>query len=288
MPRHRFVLTGLGLSVALFLAPAHRSIAFENERLGAPIKGEAVSDLVTFYISADGRPIQGEAYKIEIARDSDFEKIVTTFDGSKERGGWSLGDPKGIEDVPPELAPTNFLGIHLRVQPKLADGEYFWRAAKTTGGGGWTEVRGSESFVVDTRAPADIDTLRLRRLPDGSIQLWWAPITYGSDNQPETVAGYRVYRYEKLLMRYPPMTRYLLRELQADTTVTIPLKDTEPSMVFYRVSAVDEVGNEDGRRRPAPIGALDAQFNPPDADALTDPKVLRRMYEEAREKEKKN
>ena len=48
-----------------------------------------------------------------------------------------MGDPAGLEDVPPELQPSNFLGIHLRVTSKLEDGEYFWRASKTTGGGGW-------------------------------------------------------------------------------------------------------------------------------------------------------
>ncbi len=288
MPRHRLFLRSLALSVTCASALSFGSYAFENERLGAPVNGEAVSQELTFFISADARPLQGEAYKIEVARDRNFEKIAATFDGNKERGGWSMGDPAGLEDVPPELQPSNFLGIHLRVTSKLEDGEYFWRALKTTGGGGWTKIGDPESFVIDTRAPADIDTLRLRRLPDGSIQLWWAPVTFGLDNRPDTVAGYRVYRYEKLLKRYPPMTRYLLREIESDTTITVPLKENEPSVVFYRVSAVDAVGNEDGRRRPTPIGALDAAFNPPDADAMTDPKVLGQLYEEARRKEKRD
>lgn len=263
------------------------SPAFEDERIGAPLKGERVTGGLEFYIAAEGRPLDGELYRIEVGADAKFEKIVTVYDMAKSRSGWMIGDPKGIEDVPEELIPKNYSGIHLRVLKPLADGEYYWRAAKSTDGLSWQPIDGgTDRFIVDTHPPAAVDTLRLKRLADGSIQLWWAPVVESSDLNPETVRGYRLYRYDRPLKRYPTLTKFLMKEVAEETSITLPIKsDDSARITFYRVQAVDEVGNEEGRQRPAPIGSMEAAFNPPNADQLTDPKYLGELYRQAREKE---
>lgn len=279
--RSLFQFLPLGL-FALLVSPA---LAFEGEQPRRPSGGEPVAAQIEFYIEADGRPMAGESYKIEVARDKDFENVVATFDGSKERAGWMMADPEAVQSAPPELRPAEFEGIHLRAPRKLGDGEYFWRAFKSTDGTSWNQIGGVEEFTVDTQPPAGVDTLRARRLGDGSVELSWSPVGFSVDQQPERVAGYRIYRYEKLLKRYPPMTRYLVKELENDTSAQIATPNSTARIIFFRVVAVDEVGNEDGRNRPQPIGSLDVAFNPPDLDRLTDPAVLREMYEEARQAE---
>ncbi len=262
------------------------SWAFEGERPAAPGRGEIVSSTVSFYIEASGRPLPEEYYRIEVALDSDFDRIVATFDGKKEKVGWLLGDSYNVADVPAKYLPTNYQGIHYRVNGKLVDGTYFWRAAKARGNGGWLPLDGVQQFEIDTRPPAPVDSLRLRRLPDGTLQLWWTPVMRDMSDDMEQVAGYRVYRFDKTLKRFPLMTRYIAQETSDTQAAFEPPPNPEDvaaeRIVFYFVNAVDQVGNEEGRRRPLRIGDPESAVETPNLDELTDPDYLRRLNQSER------
>jgi len=285
MPLRSSVIRLFSLALAAALG-THAIQAFEGERPAAPARGEIVSSSLAFYIEASGRPLPEEFYRIEVALDSDFERIVATFDGKKEKVGWLLGDAYNISDVPEKYRPLNYQGIHFRVNGKLPDGTYFWRAAKAQGNGAWVPLDGVQQFAVDTRPPAPVDTLRLRRLPDGTLQLYWSPVMRDLGDDMEQVAGYRVYRYDKTLKRYPLMTRYLAQETTDTQAAFTPPPNREDApverIVFYLVNAVDQVGNEEGRRRPLRIGDLEAALDPPNLDELSDPNYLRQLNQAER------
>lgn len=276
--RHRLgSLAALGMLAAV-LCPV--SLAFENESLRAPANGERVSTEIMFYIDASGRPEEGEAYVIEVSNDKSFRSIVATYDMTKNKAGWSLGDSMGVDNVPEKYKPANFEGVHLRVNTKFTDGTYYWRAAKSTKGGAPLPLRGSESFVVDTLPPRSLDSLRLRLLDDGRLQLYWQIEAADVEGNYDEIAGFRVYRFDRVLKRYPVMTRNLLAELN-DTQYVVQGKQNEGSRItFFLVQGVDKVGNEEGRRRPAPIGSLETAFNPPNADDLINKDNLKRMAKE--------
>ena len=285
MPLRPLVVRLIVVALAAALGiPASR--AFEGERPAAPARGEIVSSNITFYIEASGRPTPDDFYRIEVALDSDFDRIVATFDGKKEKVGWLLGDSYNVSDVPEKYRPVNYQGIHYRVNGKLQDGTYFWRALKAHGSGPWGPLDGVQQFTVDTRPPAPVDTLRLRRLPDGTLQLWWAPVMRDMGDDMEEVAGYRIYRYDKTLKRYPLMTRYLAQETTDTQAAFDPPPNPEDAplerIVFYLVNAVDQVGNEEGRRRPLPIGDLENPAEVPNLDELSDPNYLRQLNQAER------
>ncbi len=273
------VRVALFLALCLGLAPLSAR-AFEGERPGYPVNDERVGAWFEFWIEADGRPATEEFYRIEVARDSDFEQVVAVFDQRKQKQGWLIGDPLGLDDIPEQYRPQNYEGIHYKVRGRLRDGEYWWRAYKALGGGDWTLLDGEGHFFVDTDPPAPVDSLEVTKLEDGSIELRWAPVVMEVDEEPEDTAGYRVYRYTRRLKRYPLMTRYLVAETEDTRLVLPPDEDENLKIVFYRVNAVDQAGNEMGRRRPKPLGAFDVKFHPPDADSLTNPEYLRQLSQE--------
>lgn len=273
-------------SAACALLCGTPDLAFENERPASPKGDASVSSNMAFYIEASGRPGIEEFYRIEVALDSDFESVVATFDNRENKAGWLLGDSFDMSGVPEKYRPSLYEGIHFRVANKLQDGTYYWRVSKATGGGDWVVLDGIEQFQVDTLPPEPIESLRVQRLTNGAIQLYWSPVSRDMGDNVERVAGYRVYRYNKLLKRYPMMTRYLVSETE-DTQLTLrPPPDKEkPSpdrIVFFLVNAVDEVGNEEGRRRPTKIGEMAAAFDPPNLDQLSDPNYLRQLNQEER------
>lgn len=276
------LLVPLALLVSLSGPPA---VAFDRESPADPAKGKTVSGEISFYVSASGRPQAEELYRIEVASDHEFRRIVKTFEMGKDRAGWSLGDPEGIDNIPEKYAPRNFEGIHYRGQLRLADGTYYWRVLKSVGGGGFNPLRGVETFTVDTVPPEPIDTMRMRLLPDGRLQMYWTAPFNDAKGNAERVAGYRVYRYPRMLKRFPLMTRNLAGEVQ-DSQFVLPQKDDTSRITFFFVQAVDEAGNEEGRRRPAPLGSYQVAFDPPNMDEAINPENLKRMAAEEKAEEK--
>lgn len=267
--------------VAVSLCVSIPAAAFENERVSFPDHGTSVSSRFDFYIEASGGAEVGELYQIEVARDSDFEDIVAVIDMKESRKGWMIGDSLGVSDIAEEFLPQDFEGIHYRSRRVLKDGEYYWRAYKSVNGGDWSEISGEGHFFVDTRPPRAVDTLRIGKQPSGAVVFSWEPIARDEEDNPERVAGYRIYSYPRVLMRYPVMTRYLTAEVRdAEYVAPIDIGEKPPRITYFRVRAVDDVGNEDGRRSPKRIGELDIVFNPPDLDQLTNPQYLRQLNDQ--------
>ncbi|RMG44790.1 MAG: hypothetical protein D6718_09255 [Acidobacteria bacterium] len=272
----------LAVAAGLLLAAAPAP-GYENEKPTLPADGQVVGSKFEFYIAADGKPGVEEFYRVEVATEDEFkpEQVVLTIDMRDNRRGWVLGTSYGLKDVPEEYRPVNYEGIHYRVFNRLKSGEYYWRALKALGGGEWTPLGRPMRFRVDRTPPGPVEEMRLARRKDGAIAISWAPVVSDAEGEPELVAGYRVYRYAKLLKRYPPSTRFLLAETDR-LEVVVPADAVEGErIVFFRVQAVDEVGNELNRPLPAPMGSFEAKFHPPDADLLTNPEYLKRLSEEA-------
>jgi hypothetical protein len=180
----------------------------------------------------------------------------------------------GLEDIPEELVPDDYHGIHLRTRLDLPDGEYFWRAFKALGSGQWEELAGESRFYVDTTPPGTVDNIKLRMTDGGGLSFSWPPVLVDLEQEQELVTGYRIYRYTQLLKRYPVLTRYMIAETEyTEHTVDNVLEDGH-KIVFFRVQAVDETGNEEGRRRPAPIGTYEELLKPFDAERNLDPRYF--------------
>jgi hypothetical protein len=266
--RHLFAFLSLTLLAA---GPA---AAFSDERPVAPADGENVFSMLEFYIEADGSPEPEEFYKIEVSPDPDFDEIIASFDSRENKRGWVFGDMMGLEDVPEELIPQNYQGVHLRTRLELSDGEYFWRAFKAIGGGSWEPLGRELSFYVDTTPPASVRRIEVRVTPRGELAFNWEPVIFDLEQNQELVAGYRIYRYTSLKKRYPVLTRYLIAETDATEHVVPDAIDDGNRIVFYKVQAVDETGNEEGRRRPAPIGTYEDALEPFDAERAVDPRYF--------------
>ncbi|UCF66511.1 MAG: hypothetical protein JSV80_12020 [Acidobacteriota bacterium] len=280
MPRARVRWASFLALSWLLCAPT--VLAFSGERPAAPRDGQVVGSSVHFYIEAKGDPELEEFYRIEIATDKEFEpdQIVVVFDMRKLRTGWSIGSLGSVRDVPERYIPQDFEGIHYRAGERLRSGSYYWRALKAVGSGDWTRIGGIEKFVIDTAPPAAVDSLRMKRNEDGEIEFDWRPVPFDVNGEYETVAGYRIYRYTRRLKRYPPATKFLVAETDL-TSFRLPFAaESSGDIVYYRVQAVDEVGNEIGRPLPRAIGSFEVAFNPPNLDLLTDPEYRRQMDEE--------
>ena len=270
------------LPITLLLGAA-LAFGYSDERVVSPGDGERVSARMEFYISASGGLEKEEFFRIEVASDRKFEEIVARFDSRDSKSGWVFGDLLGVDDVPEKYRPVNFQGIHFRSRGRLKDGEYYWRASKALGGGAWEPIDGEEFFTVDTLPPEPVDSLRLAIDEAGNLLLSWSPVNFDTGGGPEDVGGYRVYQYTRRLKRYPVMTRYMVGETEYTEHLVPNIREDTRRIVYYRVRAVDGVGNEEGRRRPAPLGSLDAQLHPPNLDQLADPAYLRRLAQEYEE-----
>lgn len=276
-----------GFVLVLTLFAGRPTLPFSSEKPAFPIDGNRVARQALFMIEADGSPEKGERYRIEIARDSKFETIDATFTSGRESPGWSMANQKTMEIIPEKYRPEAFNGIRLRTTLSLEEGEHFWRVSKSIRGGPFETISRPARFTFDTTPPAPVERIQIRPRPEGGLVLKWDPVTTDAKSGPEEVAGYRVYRFNTVLHRYPTMTRYLVTET-TDTQVELPGKKGGggPGKVsFFLIQAVDSSGNEEGRFRPQALGSLNSQYNPPDLNALTDPQSLRDMNTQARAEE---
>ncbi|RMF75802.1 MAG: fibronectin type III domain-containing protein [Acidobacteria bacterium] len=255
--------------------------AFEDEHPVFPADDAVVGREIHFFIGADGRPDPAETYRIEVALDDDFEQIVAVFDSGEKRTGWSVATRYDVGDVPEQYRPQFEVGIHYFARGRLSDGVYYWRVSKSLAGGAYEVLDRPVRFVVDTVPPEPVTDLTLLRDRDGTLVLRWSPVDSDGKGDPERVAGFRVYQYTKVLRMYRPLTRYIIAE-STEPEVRVPLAAIDDSrIVFFRVQAVDEVGNEEGRSRPKRIGEIETTRTI-NADQLTDPAYLKRLAEEQR------
>jgi hypothetical protein len=252
MPSSRPCGVACLLGLLLAVPPA---AAFELERLETPADGASVTNRLRFFISARGEWDRADRYKIELSDDG-FETVLMTFDGSRDRKGWAIASIPGEEEVE---GFEESRGVYYLLREPLPDGEYSWRAFKYEGTG-FSRLSGEFTFRVDTVAPGPVGNVRLATRRDGRLELRWDPVFEDEEGNPETVTGYRVYRFLKSRAARN-MPTYLVGETE-NTRFLLPQKYDHPDAVmqYFRVMAIDEVGNERNRVIPHPLGDLE----PPD------------------------
>ncbi len=152
------------------------------------------------------------------------------FDQQTDAGGWMFGDENRI--------------LH-RPRLPLADGLYRWTASSWDGVA-WSPESSAFELRIDSVPPADVEGLRVARGADGLV-LDWDPVTLDRNGGPEYVAGYHVYRYERGPL--PPIVRaHEIGAVEQPPFVDRKPLDSGATVLFYRITAEDEAGNEADRR----------------------------------------
>jgi hypothetical protein len=152
-----------------------------------------------------------------------------TFDQREEPAGWLWGDEGRI--------------LYRPAVP-LEDGTYHWRIGAWNGVE-WVDGAGAAKLRIDATPPADVEELTVHEDPTGGrVILEWLPVGLDRRGRPEYVARYHVYRYTT--GPFPP----LVRAHELGSTPEPRFVDDRPlevPILFYRVTAEDEAGNEPGR-----------------------------------------
>ena len=228
---------------------AYAAVAAATLLLGAsPLPAQVIEDVFCvepthrarvgpkprFRIGIRGVELTKVHYRIELTRD-DFETIDYTFNQLVDRNGWGVVSPQ-FDDAG---------AVYLTSRP-LRDGTYDWRPWAHNGID-WVEGKIACRVYVDGVAPAKIDEVRMDISPTGEIVLDWDLVTIDLDGRPEYVTKYHVYRYKLKSMffvirpfRYATIDQPPFADGNADSVVT--------PLVFYKVTAEDEAGNETERR----------------------------------------
>ena len=117
--------------------------------------------------------------------------------------------------------------------------------------------------VMDVDPPRNVIEVHARRLPGRRIQVAWSP------TDPAGIAGYHLYRSSELMdaRAYARLNREMLAVSETVFNDTLP--DALPGPVYYyRVTAVDEQGNE-GPMSTAAMAVVDDEYGPPAPAELT-------------------
>jgi hypothetical protein len=238
------------LLVSLFTGPMTSSaLAFDRERPGRPEPGTSVPASFQFFIAAEGEADMSDRYMIEVGTES-FDTILYTFDQQKEPKGWSWSDPG--EFAPSDEEGDWWRGVFFRPAKPLPDGDYWWRAYKHDGIE-YDRLLGEIPFRVDTTPPAPVTGLRVTALENGELQMYWKPVLLDEGGQPEQVAGYRIYRFV-WRTSFRVVDRMLIGEMIEPEFLDEYAPHDEDRIAYYQINAVDEAGNEKGRKFPVRIG----------------------------------
>ncbi len=185
-------------------------------------------------IGVDGTDLGKMRFRIELSRD-DFDTVAYTFDQMKSDAGWAFTGLGGEN------------GAMYRVKQPLKDGDYVWRVS-VWNGVDWVRGKTVATMHVDGTPPADVDGLRIEiNRERGTVSLSWAPVATDRDGGPERVRLYHIYRYQKKTFFF------VIRPFEIGTSETTSFEDTTVkdlanTLIFYRITAEDEAGNEPDRR----------------------------------------
>lgn len=219
---------------ALLLASAASAQVLESVRPGFPASGETVGPKPIFKVLVEGSDVHKMRFKIELSRD-DFDTIERTIDQTKDENGWAF------------LLSGDEWGGAFRTREPLGHGAWEWRAYAWNGVD-WVKADDEGRFSVDAIPPADVDGVDMRiDREEKVVRLRWAPVTTDRDGRPERVSKYKVYRYQKKSFFFS------IRAFELGETDRTWFDDRDPQalaapLVFYKIVAEDEAGNEEGRR----------------------------------------
>ena len=106
-------------------------------------------------------------------------------------------------------------------------------------------ARGSRSTCPTP--PADVEGVEMTIDESGAIHLAWDPVTTDREGRPEYVSRYHVYRY------YNRSFFFVIRPFEIGVTERTEFVDASDRalntpLVFYKITAEDEAGNEPDRR----------------------------------------
>lgn len=229
------------LTLAALTALAARPLAAGNEKQVYPLDppdGAVVNSRPVFqlaYEGIDSGALRASRFRIALSSDG-FRNESLIFDQREAATGWAHAEPGKVLYYPRHPVP---------------DGEYQWKVWRWDGVG-WIEGRRSFSLRVDSVAPADVEGLRIEYdHARGRYDLKWKPVTLDRNGDPEYVARYHVYRYDK----GPPFPAVSLLEIGVSEIPELTLDEDRAEraasapLLFYRVVAEDEAGNQAGRHR---------------------------------------
>ena len=168
-------------------------------------------------------------FSIELSRDK-FEKDIRRWDGRKATRMWSTYSEEDGE------------GGQFHAPEDLAEGTWWWRVTLHDGAvDSGPDFAGS--FIVDATPPAEVENLMVTYdAQTGTANLQWDPVTEDLNGGGELVDHYRVYRYERRGI-FPSGNLKLLGTTERES-FDDPKAGKLTPIAYYRVTAVDSVGNE--------------------------------------------
>ncbi len=199
-----------------------------------PEDGGRIGKRATFKIGVEGTDPQRMSFRILLSRDG-FDTIAYTFDQKQDRNGWAFfgsGNPTEV--------------VYYTRKP-LDGGAYEWKASAWNGME-WVDGKKTFKLLVDVVPPADVRGLRVNySAQTGSLTLDWDPVSTDQEGRSESVVRYHIYRYE----RKQPF--FVIRAFEVGTVTEPPFVDSGKTVagstiLFYKVTAEDDVGNEPERR----------------------------------------
>jgi hypothetical protein len=232
--RRAFVSAALMILAASSAAPALAQ-SVEDVYPVEPKDGETIGPRSALRIGVRGTDVAAMKFRVELSRDG-FATVALTFDESADRNGWGLW----------AQADGNEQTVVYQVQRPIPDGRYEWRAWAWNG---LEWILGKKRFGVrvDAVPPAEVTGIRMTADKDTKkVVLDWDSVTTDLDGRAERVARYRIYRYARGTA-FPSARPYEIG------TTTVPHFEEsgdaaiETPILYYRVAAEDEAGNEAGR-----------------------------------------
>jgi hypothetical protein len=233
--RSRRLLVAAIAGCALLLIPPCRAQTVDRVYPAEPADGARVGTRPKLRVAVEGSDVLKMRFRIEMSRD-DFDTIAYDFDQRDEPNGWAFIS-FGFDEP----------GALYMARSPLEDGTYDWRVSAWNGIE-WIAGKRTRRIVIDGIPPADVDGVRMRAdVANKTITLDWDPVVTDQKGDPEQVAKYHVYRYEQRAM-FLSIGVFQIAEVE-DTHY----EDADPTffdfpLVFYKITAEDEAGNETGRR----------------------------------------
>ncbi|GEM_PF-3235425 len=230
--------TGGVLLAALLLLLSSYGSSFaqtvEEVRPLAPEWRQRVGPRPTFKIGVEGTDLTKIKFRLILSQD-DFDTEMYVFDQTENKEGWAYNMLMG--EFGAEFTPSK----------PIPDGRYQWRA-DAWNGVDWVEGEDYLEVDIDATPPAYVDGLEMSVEPEGTgIVLSWDPVTTDQEGRPEYVNKYRIYRYVRRSFFF------VIRPFQIGVTDKTTFVDRDEvalktPLVFYKVNAEDEAGNEPDRR----------------------------------------
>ena len=200
----------------------------------APAWRETVGPQPVFKIGVQGTDLDKISLRLVLSQD-DFDTETYVFNQVEEPNGWAYIALKG-----------EFGAVFIPPKP-LKNGRYQWRA-DAWNGLHWVEGDDYSEVDIDSVPPAYVEGLVMDVEPGGAgIVLQWDQVTTDQNGHPEWVAKYHIYRYVRrnFFFAIRPFeiavtdeTRFVDRD---EIALVTPL-------VFYKINAEDQAGNEPDRQ----------------------------------------